>query len=148
MHKELASHHDIKHDMNLIEHLLRQKGYICVFLPKFHPEINPMRGYGLKVHKRTLQYTLLSLSKKPLGYGVHGYSGRYPEALLQGLYVYLEGLKPGAEVDEAIKKYKIASKSHRRIESNDQLPCPLLLMYNFTSELTTNNFFSQTFSNI
>ena len=47
MHKKLASHRNIKHEMNLIEHLLRQKGYICVFLPKFHPEINPMRGYGL-----------------------------------------------------------------------------------------------------
>ena len=34
------------------------------------------------------------------------------------MYAYLEGLKPGAELDEAIKKYKIASKSHRRIGLN------------------------------
>ena len=40
MHKELASHPDLKHEMNMTEHFLRQKGHICVFLPKFHLELN------------------------------------------------------------------------------------------------------------
>ena len=31
------------------------------------------------------------------------------------MFAYLEGLQPGKELDEAIKKYKIAAKSHRRI---------------------------------
>ena len=50
MHKELASHRDIKHDMNLIEHLLRQKG---VFLPKFHPEINPIERVWAQLKRFT-----------------------------------------------------------------------------------------------
>ena len=36
------------------------------------------------------------------------------------MYAYLEGLKPAAELDQAIKIiYKIASKSHRRIGLNE-----------------------------
>ena len=37
-----AKNPDFKHEMNMIKHLLRQKGHICVFLPKFHPELNPI----------------------------------------------------------------------------------------------------------
>ena len=94
MHKKLASHHNIKHEMNLIEHLLRQKGYICVFLPKFHPEINPMRGYGLNLRgsqKGIAIHTTITAEETT---GIwYGYSGRYPEALSQGpsLYVCIFG---------------------------------------------------------
>ena len=87
-----------------------------------------------------MKYTLPSLPKKPLGYGTITLEDilKHFRKVRHYMYVYLEGLKPGAEVDEAIK---IASKSLGRIEPNDQLLCPLLL-YNFTSELTTNKFFS------
>ena len=72
-----------------------------------------------EVHKRALQYTLPSLPKKPLGYGTVILEDilKHFRKVCHYMYAYLEGLKPGAEVDEAIK---VASKSHRRIESNDQ----------------------------
>ena len=35
------------------------------------------------------------------------------------MFAYLEGLQPGQELDEALKKYKVAAKSHRRIGVNE-----------------------------
>ena len=106
MHKELASHHDFKHDMNLNELLLRQKGYICVFVPKFHPEINPIERIWAQLKKITkghCKYT--SLPKKQMAYGTVTLENilKHFRRVRHYMYAYLEGLNPGAEVDEAIK---------------------------------------------
>ena len=42
MYKELASHPDFKHEKCMIEKFLVSNGHICVFLPKYHPELNPI----------------------------------------------------------------------------------------------------------
>ena len=42
MRAELASHQDFKEEKTRIEHFLNQKGHGCIFLPKFHCEINPI----------------------------------------------------------------------------------------------------------
>ena len=39
------------------------------------------------------------------------------------MFGYLEGLVPGKELDEALKKYKKAVKSHRRIGLNEWTFC-------------------------
>ena len=72
MRKELASHSDFKFEMNMIEHFMRKKGHICVFLLKFHPVLNPIERVlaQLKNYTRThCKYTLPSLRKNiPLAY--------------------------------------------------------------------------------
>ena len=40
--KALAEMEDFKNEKYLIEHFLISKGHIPVFLPKFHPELNPI----------------------------------------------------------------------------------------------------------
>ena len=42
MRETLAEMDDFKNEKSLIDHLLIRKGHIPVFLPKFHPELNPL----------------------------------------------------------------------------------------------------------
>ena len=42
MRETLAEMDDFKNEKSLIKHLLIWKGHIPVFLPKFHPELNPI----------------------------------------------------------------------------------------------------------
>lgn len=42
MRQELVSHPDFKEEKTKIEHFLNGKGYACIFLPKFHCELNPI----------------------------------------------------------------------------------------------------------
>ena len=69
MRKELASHADLK---NMVERILVEKGHICVFLPKFHPELNPIERVWAQLKRYTkghCKYTLPSLRKNiPLSY--------------------------------------------------------------------------------
>ena len=125
MRKELAGHPDFKHEMNMIERFLRQKGHICIFLPKFHPELNPIERVWAQLKRFTkghCKYTLPSLRKNiPLAYDsvtLENIKNHFRK-VRHYMYAYLEGLKPGAELDETIKKYKIAAKSHRRIGLNE-----------------------------
>lgn len=42
MRNILAEHDDFKNEKSLLEHFLIDRGHIPVFLPKFHPELNPI----------------------------------------------------------------------------------------------------------
>ena len=42
MRIELASHPDFKHEKCMIDNFLVSNGHVCVFLPKYHPELNPI----------------------------------------------------------------------------------------------------------
>ena len=42
MRKVLSEMDDFKNETCRIEHFLNGKGHICLFLPKFHPELNPI----------------------------------------------------------------------------------------------------------
>ena len=72
MRNELARHPDFKNEMNMIQRFLVQKGYVCVFLPKFHPELNPIERVWAQLKRYTkgnCKYTLPSLRKNiPLSY--------------------------------------------------------------------------------
>ena len=67
-------------------------------------------------------YTLPSLRKNvPLAYDTVTLDNikNHFRKVKHFMFGYLEGLKPGAELDEALKKYKVAAKSHRRIGINE-----------------------------
>ena len=76
------------------------------------------------LYKKSLKYSIQSLRKS--------IPDSYDSATLENIqthfrkvrhymYGYLEGLTPGNQLDEALKKYKIAVKSHtcRRIGVNE-----------------------------
>ena len=125
MRHELASHPDFKHEKCMIEKFLISNGHICVFLPKYHPELNPIERVWaqLKRHvKAHCKYTFPSLRKNiPLAYDSVSLENiqNHFRKVRHYMYGYMEGLKPGAELDEAIKRYKVAVKSHRRISMNN-----------------------------
>ena len=125
MRQKLASHPDFKNKKNMVERLLVEKGHICVFLPKFHPELNPIERVWAQLKRFTkghCKYTLPSLRKNiPLAYDTVSLDNiqNHFRKVKHFMFGYLEGLKPGTELDEALKKYKVAAKSHRRIGVND-----------------------------
>ena len=59
MRKELASHTDFKEETTRIEHY---QGHICMLLPKFHCEINPIERCWAKAKRYTV-HTLIILLK-------------------------------------------------------------------------------------
>ena len=119
MCKELASHSDFTNEKNMVERFLVQKGHICVFLLKFHPELNPIKRVWAQLKRYTkghCKYTLPSLRKNiPLAYDTVTLENirNHFRKVKHFMFGYLEGLTPGAGLDEALKKYKVAAKSHR-----------------------------------
>ena len=66
MQAELASHSDFKDERTMIEHFLHGKGQGCIFLPKFHCELNPIErcwGQAKKYTRAHCNYTLAGLRK-------------------------------------------------------------------------------------
>jgi len=132
MRETLAEMDDFKNEKSLIEHLLIWKGHIPVFLPKFHPELNPIERVWAQLKRYTkahCKYSLPSLRKNiPNAYDSvtldniqnHFWKARH------FMFGYLEGLKPGNELDQALKKYKIAAKSHRRFGVNEYRYCTII----------------------
>ena len=102
----------------MIERFLRLNGHICVFLPKFHPQINPIERVWEQLKRCTkghCKYTLPSLRKNiPMAY--HSVTleniQNHFRKVRHYMYAYLEGLKPGTELEDALKKYKVAVMSH------------------------------------
>ena len=66
MQAVLASHVDFKHEKSRIETLLINRGHIPIFLPKYHPEINPIERVWAQLKRYTkghCNYSLPSLRK-------------------------------------------------------------------------------------
>ena len=66
MHQELASHWDFQEEKTKIEHFLNGRGHICMLLPKFHCEINPIdRCWAQAKHyvRAYTTYTIAGLRK-------------------------------------------------------------------------------------
>ena len=59
MRKILAGMDDFKNEKSLVKHYLIHKGHITVFLPKFHPELNPIERVWaqLKRYKKVIANT-------------------------------------------------------------------------------------------
>ena len=83
------------------------------------PELNPIERVWAKLKRYTkghYKYTLPSLRKNiPLAYdtvSVENIKNHFKK-VKHFMFSYLEGLTPGAELDEALRKYKVAAKSHR-----------------------------------
>ena len=66
MRAEISSHPDFKNEKTKIEHFLNSKGYCCIFLPKFHCELNPIErcwGQAKRYTRAHCNYTIAGLLK-------------------------------------------------------------------------------------
>ena len=61
MRETLKEHPDFKNEKSMIEHFLVQKGHIPIFLPKFHPELNPIERVWVQLKKYTKAHCNYSL---------------------------------------------------------------------------------------
>lgn len=125
MREMLAQMEDFKNEKSLIEHHLISRGHIPVFLPKFHPKLNPIERVWAQRKRYTkahCKYTIGSLRKNiPDSYDSVSLENiqNHFRKVRHFMFGYLKGLKPGQELDKKLKKYKIAVKSHRRIGLNE-----------------------------
>jgi transposase len=58
--------YDFKNETSLVEHYLVEKGHIAIFLPKFHPELNPIERVWAQLKRYTkghCKYSIQSLRK-------------------------------------------------------------------------------------
>ena len=125
MRTTLAEHSDFRDEKSMVERMLIEKGHIPCFLPKFHPELNPIERVWAQLKRFTkahCKYSLPSLRKNiPLAYDSVTLDNiqNHFRKLRHYMFCYLEGLTPGQELDQTLVKYKTAVKSHRRIGVNE-----------------------------
>ena len=57
MRETLAKYSDFRDEKSVIEHLLIENGHVPCFLPKCHPDLNPIESVGSikALHQSTLQ---------------------------------------------------------------------------------------------
>ena len=91
------------------------------FLPKFHPELNPIERVWAQSKKYTrahCKYSLPSLRKNasPALDSVSLESiKKHFNKVRHYMFAYLEGLPGEIDLEKQVKRYKKAVKSHRRI---------------------------------
>ena len=121
MRQEIASHPDFKNEKTKIEHFLNNKGYACVFLPKFHCELNPIERVWAQAKRYTrayCDYSIVGLRRNvPLALDtvtLENISNHYRK-VRHYMFGYLQGLTGGSELEKQVKYMKKIYTSHRRI---------------------------------
>ena len=123
MRTVLSFHDDFVNEKTIVEHFITDKSHTCLFLPKFHCELNPIeRVWGqAKVYSRAhTNFTLVGLraiiNPSALNSVSTDLMRKFFRRVLEYERAYLEGKKAGKELEAAVK----VCKSHRRIffESN------------------------------
>ena len=125
MKEILVQHDDFKNEKSRVEHFLESKGHTVIFLPKFHPELNPIERVWAQAKQYTkayCKYNLPSLRKNiPLGLQsvTLEHIQNFHRKVRHYMFSYLEGNVAGAELEKNVAKYKKAVKSHQRIGVNE-----------------------------
>ena len=117
----LSNHQDFKEEKTQVEHTVARWNMKCLFIPKFHCELNPIeRVWGQsKVYARAhTNFTLVKL-RKLLDPALDSVSvdliRKYFRKARDYEQAYREGHKAGKAVEKAVKRYK----SHRRVPVED-----------------------------
>ena len=122
----LASHEDFKNEKCRVDTFLTSCGHTCVFIPKFHCELNPIERVWSQSKRYTrahCDYTIASL-RRSIPLGLKSVSteniANYVRRCRNYMYAYLEGSAVGSELEEKIRQYKSVSyTSHRRVGVHD-----------------------------
>lgn len=120
MRKILQNHHDFQNEKPRIITFLESSGHTAFFLPKFHPELNPIErnwGQAKRYSRAHCNYSIVSLRKvivPSLDFVTLDNMQKYFRKARDYMFAYFEGFKAGPALETKIKAYK----SHRRIGKN------------------------------
>ena len=121
MIKVLENMHDFKVQKTRAEELISRHGYRCIFLPKYHCELNPIErvwGQAKRFTRANCDYTYGGLEKTitPAFESVSiELIRKYFRRVREYHRAYREGNCGGVEVESAVKLYK----SHRRVPETE-----------------------------
>ena len=116
----LRKHEDFRNEKPRIVTFLEQKGHATLFLPKFHPELNPIERVWAqsKVYtKAPCKYTFPSLWLTiPIGLDTVTVDNikNYHRKARHYMFAYFQGFVAGPKLEDQVKLYK----SHRRVRVN------------------------------
>ena len=121
MREILSNHDDFKNEVPRVIQYLRSKGHEAFFLPKFHPELNPIErvwAQSKQYTKAYCKYTLPSL-RKTIPDGLLNTVSQeniknFHRKARDYMFAYLEGHVAGSSLEQKVKLYK----SHRKVGAN------------------------------
>lgn len=123
----LAEQPDFQEEVTMLEDLLRKRGHMVKFTPKFHCELQPIELYWAQAKRKAREscnYSIVSLRKciEPALDSVSLSTIRKCYRKMRDyMRAYSEGKTAGVEVESAVKLYR----SHRRPVQSDSLePVP------------------------
>lgn len=114
----LKNHADFQSEKPRIINYLESVGHTALFLPKFHPDINPTERVWAQSKRYTrayCKYTLPSLRStipEGLDYFTLENIRNFHRKCRNYMFAYFEGHVAGTKLEEQVKKYKQAVKSH------------------------------------
>ena len=125
MKKELSSHPDFANEKNKLETFIHSHGHACLFIPKFHCELNPIERCWSQAKRYTrayCNYNIVGL-RRNISPGLDSVSveniRNYFRRARNYMYGYLLGHKAGIALEKLIQKYSKDFKSHRRVPESD-----------------------------
>ena len=101
---------DFRDEKSMIERMLTERGHVPCFLPKFHPELNPIERVWAQLKRFTkahCKYSIQSLRKNiPLAYDSVTLDNikNHFRKVRHFMFGYLEGFSPGKDLDQALLK--------------------------------------------
>ena len=114
-----------ENEKNELEYFLHECGHACLFIPKFHCELNPTERCWAQAKRHTrayCTYNIVGLRRIvcPGLDSVHIENiQNYSRRVRNYMYGYLFGLKAGLPLEKLIQKYSREYKSHRRVPETD-----------------------------
>ena len=111
----LAVMDDLKMKSHWFNTFSFKKRHIPAFFPKVHPELNPIERVWAQLTQKHIANTQSSHYERilqiPMTVSLENIQNHFRKSR-HFMFGYLEGLQPGQELHEALKKYKVAAKSH------------------------------------
>lgn len=125
MREVLSKHPDFVNEKNKLENLLHSHGHACLFIPKFHCEMNPIARCWSQAKRYTrayCTYNIVGLRRNVMP-GLDSVSQEniknYFRRAKNYMFGYMLGHAAGIDLEKLIKKYSKEYKSHRRIPDTE-----------------------------
>ncbi|KIJ50195.1 hypothetical protein M422DRAFT_246031 [Sphaerobolus stellatus SS14] len=116
MTRALSQQQDFLEEKPQIQRYIEKHGHICLFLPKFHPELDPIEMYwGWTKHQyRTVSDQKFSTAKALIPQILNSVDVKLIRKFFRKTWRYLDAYEKGLDAQQAAFAVKIY-KSHRRI---------------------------------
>lgn len=118
LRRVLGEMSDFKYEKTKVEHMVSNRGYRAIFIPRFHCELNPIEacwGHAKRYSRSHCDYSFPGL-EKTVNPALNSFPldmiRKYFRNTRQTMCAYREGYSAGPELEKALlKRYK----SHRRV---------------------------------